>query len=397
MMKREKAHKPREGDMRGHRDGESEDYDAILQLLKEEFLSKNDPKQKQGQITQDFITRKLSNSTAHVNAVFQARIDFVNDLIKWLTGSLESRFQDIALFKFQDELLATVDQEYAKLPGIINPLLVQAGLATKNLIDQYKEKMDEAAEKTKKRIRTYCAISERRSTIVKRAAADNKPVVPSEIKSPSETRTDECVKRIKNHPVISILIIIGIIIIALGAFMGGLDNILRFLDERVLKLSDSKTTPLQDIMDTSILTATATVDIIIASDKAEGKTSHIAPGNYVAFGKGSEALLVMSSTECTSEQTGERTLRYYSTVSLEATSRALNQPLSMLKEAEYVQICLEPMPSGSHVLSGKALCVFNGDIPMEIPIKPQRMTGELIIIRDIDRAFEEVGRSSRRK
>jgi len=55
------------------------------------------------------------------------------------------------------------------------------------------------------------------------------------------------------------------------------------------------------------------------------------------------------------------------------------------------------MPSGSHVLSGKALCVFNGDIPMEIPIKPQRMTGEVIIIRDIDMAFEGMGKPSTSK
>jgi hypothetical protein len=395
MMKREKAHKPREGDMRGHRDGESEDYDAILQLLKEEFLSKNDPKQKQGQITQDFITRKLSNSTAHVNAVFHARIDFVNDLIKWLTGSLESRFQDIALFKFQDGLLSTVDQEYAKLPSIINPLLVQAGLATKNLIDQYKEKMDEAAERTKKRIRTYCAISERRSTIVKRAAADNKPVVPSEIKSPSETRTDECVKRIKNQPVISILIIIGIIIIALGAFIGGLDNILRFLDERVLKLSDS-TVYQQDVMDAKIVTATATVEIVIASEE-EGKEIYRVASTLVALGKGREALLTMSSTEFTSEQIGNNSVRYWSTMSLHPASTVLNQPLSMLKEAEYVEISVRPIPSGSQILSGRVLCTFNGDIPLEIPISPQRMTGEVIIIRDIDRAFEEVGRSSTSK
>jgi len=44
----------------------------------------------------------------------------------------------------------------------------------------------------------------------------------------SETRTDKCIKKIKDHPVISIIIIIGIIAIALGAVAGGLDNILSF-------------------------------------------------------------------------------------------------------------------------------------------------------------------------
>lgn len=54
--------------MRGHRDGESEDYDAILQLLKEEFLSKNDPKQKQGQIY-SFRNRNCQNVTVKYPAV----------------------------------------------------------------------------------------------------------------------------------------------------------------------------------------------------------------------------------------------------------------------------------------------------------------------------------------
>lgn len=44
----------------------------------------------------------------------------------------------------------------------------------------------------------------------------------------SETRTDKCIKKIKDNLVISIIIILGIIIIALGAVAGGLDNILSF-------------------------------------------------------------------------------------------------------------------------------------------------------------------------
>jgi len=160
--------------------------------------------------------------------------------------------------------------------------------------------------------------------------AESPPLKEKTQSATSETRVDRWINQAKNHPIIAVLIFIAVAVIGLGIFTRSLDDIWSFVSNRVLKQSDS-TVPQQDIMDTTILTATATVDITIASDKAEGKTSHIAPGNYVAFVKGSEALLVMSSTECTSEQTGERALRYYSTVSLEATSRTLNQPLSMLK------------------------------------------------------------------
>jgi hypothetical protein len=44
----------------------------------------------------------------------------------------------------------------------------------------------------------------------------------------SETRTDKCINKIKNHPVISIIIIIGIIIIAFGTVMEKFDSIVTF-------------------------------------------------------------------------------------------------------------------------------------------------------------------------
>ena len=54
----------------------------------------------------------------------------------------------------------------------------------------------------------------------------------------SETRTDKCIKKIKDQPVISIIIIIGIITIAVGAVAVSLDNILSFWN----KIAHSPTT-----------------------------------------------------------------------------------------------------------------------------------------------------------
>jgi len=55
----------------------------------------------------------------------------------------------------------------------------------------------------------------------------------------SETRTDKCIKKIKNHPIISIIIIIGIVIIAFGAVVASLDNILSFWDKIVHSSTES--------------------------------------------------------------------------------------------------------------------------------------------------------------
>ncbi|MBA7685604.1 hypothetical protein ES703_94029 [subsurface metagenome] len=204
----------------------------------------------------------------------------------------------------------------------------------------------------------------------------------------SETRTEKCIKKIKDHPVTSFLIVIGIVIISLGAVVGGLDKIVSFWNKTIHKQVDSPN-PSHDIMDTRILTATATVEITIMSGE-KGKKNYITPGTYLKFAKGREALLVMLSKECTSEQTGKNSVRYTSNMSLEVPSRALKKPLSLLKQAEYLQICLKPIPSKSYILSGKAFCVFNGNIPIEITIPPQEMSNEIIIIRDVDVTFSDI-------
>jgi hypothetical protein len=58
----------------------------------------------------------------------------------------------------------------------------------------------------------------------------------------SETRTDKCIKKIKDHPVLSLIIVIGIIIIALGAVAGGLDNILSFWNKNKIAHSPTEST-----------------------------------------------------------------------------------------------------------------------------------------------------------
>ena len=58
----------------------------------------------------------------------------------------------------------------------------------------------------------------------------------------SETRTDKCIKKIKDYPVLSLIIVIGIIIIALGAVAGGLDNILNFWNKNKITHSPTAST-----------------------------------------------------------------------------------------------------------------------------------------------------------
>ncbi len=201
-----------------------------------------------------------------------------------------------------------------------------------------------------------------------------------------DTRTDRFIKNIKNHPVISFLIIGGIVIVALGAVAGGMDNIVSLWNKLVHKHPESSV-PLQDIMDTSIVSATATVEVTITSDRS-GVKNHIMPGTYVAFAKDGQALLVMSSMTCRSEQKGNNSVLYSSTLSMEPGNEAFDKPLSFFKQTDYIQVCLKPIPARSRILSGRVVCVFNDVIPLEIQIPSQEMVSDVIAIRDIGMALE---------
>lgn len=198
----------------------------------------------------------------------------------------------------------------------------------------------------------------------------------------SGTRTDKCIKKIKNNPVISGLIVIGIVIISLGAVFGSIEKIVSFWNKITHKQVDSPK-PSQDIMDTRILTATATVEITIRSEE-QVNARHSYQGAVLAFGKGKEALLLLSSKESTAKQMDMAEVRYSSELDMKPTDKAFKQPLSLLEQVEYAQVRFEIIPPDSEVLSGTVICIFNNNIPIELSVPSQKMLGNLITIRHID-------------
>lgn len=53
-----------------------------------------------------------------------------------------------------------------------------------------------------------------------------------------------------------------------------------------------------------------------------------------------------------------------------------------------VSICgMYPMPEKTKVLAGKAICTFNSEVRVEIPIPPQEIDKGLIFVRDMENAF----------
>lgn len=131
-----------------------------------------------------------------------------------------------------------------------------------------------------------------------------------------------------------------------------------------------------------IRTATATVEVTIKSDQ-QINTQFLDRGGYMAFGKGTTALLLMSSTTCFARQTGNGQVVYRGVFQLDATSEATQRPILFLKEADYVQIGFKPMPESMEVLGGKAICTLNNTVRVELPIPSQKMQKDIIMILNI--------------
>lgn len=137
-----------------------------------------------------------------------------------------------------------------------------------------------------------------------------------------------------------------------------------------------------------IRTATATVEVTIISNE-KVNTTYMDSGGYIVFGKGKEALLVMSSTQCRAWQTGEGKVIYRAVFNMDAADSAVGKPVYSLKEAEYTQINFLPMPKESKVLAGKAICTFNNIVRTEITIPPQETVKGLIFARNLENVFSE--------
>lgn len=141
--------------------GEKE-YDSIVELLRKDYLLKTDDdvKQKIATAAQNMVDRGLSNSTVSINAQLKPRLEQIKNLFDCLIDSLQSKFAYIPLGKFRNKLLVIAQEEYKKLSSVPTALLVQAGLASQDLIKQYEQKIKQEMSKTKTRIETQCAISE---------------------------------------------------------------------------------------------------------------------------------------------------------------------------------------------------------------------------------------------
>jgi hypothetical protein len=138
------------------------DFDSIVKLLRRDYLLKNEKNltQKVGEIVQDHISRGFYNSTVCINKQLHAHYDHIDGLTDYIIESLKRDFANMPLVQFKEKLLAIVDEEYKKLIPFANTFLVKVGLASQNILQNFKEGINSKKGKAKQAIETRLAIME---------------------------------------------------------------------------------------------------------------------------------------------------------------------------------------------------------------------------------------------
>lgn len=144
--------------------------DDVVELLVKKYWSesKSDLDHKIAEISQDFISRKLFNSTVRVSKQLHTEFKYVDNLIDYIVRALKQDFSHIPLSAFKDKLLSVVEREYEKLIPKTTAWLFEGNLAQKGILEQYKKGITDEMGKSKEKIEIQCAISEKEKVAVKR-------------------------------------------------------------------------------------------------------------------------------------------------------------------------------------------------------------------------------------
>ena len=126
-----------------------------------------------------------------------------------------------------------------------------------------------------------------------------------------------------------------------------------------------------------IRTSTATVDITVQSEQDKSRTVLGEGGGYLAFCKGSNALLVNIQSNYDVTQSGESEFVYSGVFNMDVSSETTKETVKYLEQTEYIQIRYSDMPDNTQVLNGKAIVTINNSVRFEFDVPPQPMNSNL--------------------
>jgi|GEM_PF-1491073 len=132
-----------------------------------------------------------------------------------------------------------------------------------------------------------------------------------------------------------------------------------------------------------INTCETTVELVVESD-SQTNTHFMDRGGYLAFCVNDSALLVVASTDSWGRSLAQKEYMYRGIFKMDATDSAVGKPVDMLLGTQYIQVEFSHIPKEYNLVRGKAVCVFNSEVRLELPIPPQKSDDGKVFIREIE-------------
>ncbi len=137
-------------------------------------------------------------------------------------------------------------------------------------------------------------------------------------------------------------------------------------------------------VDKPINTCEATVEIRIESEDRDTTYRHFMDsGGYLAFGAGTQPVLVTASGESWGGAVGTNEYISRGVFKMSMTDSAAGKPVSVLRDAKYLQLEFPRLPKEYTLVTGSVVCVVNGEVRFEAGFPPQRAKDGKVHIRDL--------------
>ncbi|MFZ2639843.1 MAG: hypothetical protein WA117_02565 [Verrucomicrobiia bacterium] len=131
-----------------------------------------------------------------------------------------------------------------------------------------------------------------------------------------------------------------------------------------------------------INTCEATVEITTDSGD-KGNTHFMDSGGYLAFCSGDKAILVTSAPDSWSRSLGGNQCLIRGLFKMDATDAAVGKTVGTLRDAQYIQVEFRALPKDASVIGGKAMCVINGEVRIDMPIPSQKALDGKVFVRNL--------------
>jgi hypothetical protein len=152
--------------------------------------------------------------------------------------------------------------------------------------------------------------------------------------------------------------------------------------------------PITDPYKQPLLTGNATIEVIISSDDKNIGTNFHNSWCYrgrIFLVKEKEQELFLEMWIATVpgihiERIENNQLHYSGELALHPNNKTTGKPIKYLTKAETALICIyDNIPQDGNVISGEAIITLNSSVCIKIPIPPQIMDGNIIVIQDIQK------------